>query len=177
MPGELVLSRKEQQRIIIELDGRLVELAVHDIRSDKVRLRFNAPPDVVIDREEVWLRRQAEAAAGNDETKPFISRLEDAELRELEAAAEQYGLRLSNAELRRLDAEADAYQADADAELKLPTGDNELKLAILRDRQQRHRDFHAGYMAALADREKIDHAESHSGDAHDHIESRQDLER
>lgn len=46
----LVLSRKKNEVIRI---GESVELTVVEIRGDKVRLGFTAPPEVRIDREEV----------------------------------------------------------------------------------------------------------------------------
>ncbi len=47
----LVLSRKPMQRIMI---GNDIVLTVVDIRHDKVRLGFEAPPEVAIHREEVF---------------------------------------------------------------------------------------------------------------------------
>lgn len=46
----LVLSRKEDQRIFI---GNDIVLTVVAIIGDKVRLGFEAPPNVIIHREEV----------------------------------------------------------------------------------------------------------------------------
>lgn len=46
----LVLSRKADQKIRI---GDDVVLTIVEIRGDKVRLGFDAPDDVFIDREEV----------------------------------------------------------------------------------------------------------------------------
>ena len=54
----LVLSRKRGERIVI---GPNIELTVVDIRANKVRLAFDAPRDVSIHRQEVFLRIQDES--------------------------------------------------------------------------------------------------------------------
>lgn len=54
----LVLSRKLGEKVRIDGD---IEICVVSIHGDKVRLGFNAPPNVRVDREEVW---QAIVAAG-----------------------------------------------------------------------------------------------------------------
>lgn len=62
----LVLSRKENQRVMVEFpDGPLVEVMVVEIRGDKVRLGFVAPPEVPIHREEIWVQIQ-----GGIDTQP-----------------------------------------------------------------------------------------------------------
>lgn len=47
----LVLSRKEETGVMI---GDSIRVTVVEIRGDKVRLLFEAPPDVSIHREEVY---------------------------------------------------------------------------------------------------------------------------
>lgn len=47
----LVLTRRADEKIYI--DGGRVELTVVAIEGRKVRLGFNAPPDCIIDREEI----------------------------------------------------------------------------------------------------------------------------
>lgn len=60
----LVLSRKENQSVIIPMDdGSQIEVMVVEIRGDKIRLGFSAPRGVPIHREEVW---QAIQQAGID---------------------------------------------------------------------------------------------------------------
>ena len=54
----LVLSRKRGKRIVI---GPNIKLTVVDIRGNKVRLALDAPRDVSIHREEVYLRIQDES--------------------------------------------------------------------------------------------------------------------
>ena len=46
----LVLSRRSGERIIINQD---VELVVIEVRGERVKLGFNAPPDVPIHRAEL----------------------------------------------------------------------------------------------------------------------------
>lgn len=53
----LVLSRKKDEFIVI---GESIRIVVVEIRGDKVRLGIEAPKDVKIDREEIWLKRQEE---------------------------------------------------------------------------------------------------------------------
>ena len=54
----LVLSRRRGERIVI---GGNIELTVVDIGGNKVRLAVNAPRDVSIHRQEVYLRIQDES--------------------------------------------------------------------------------------------------------------------
>lgn len=51
----LVLSRVKGERVIV---GNDVTVEVVEIRGNKVRLGFTAPPTVSVDREEVWLAKQ-----------------------------------------------------------------------------------------------------------------------
>jgi carbon storage regulator len=50
----LVLSRKQDERVIISVGGVKLDILVVDIRGDKVRLGIQAPPEVIVHREEVW---------------------------------------------------------------------------------------------------------------------------
>ena len=50
----LVLSRKHNERCIFTLpDGRRGEMVIVEIRGDKVRLGFQLPEDVAVNRSEV----------------------------------------------------------------------------------------------------------------------------
>lgn len=53
----LILSRKKGQRVVI---GDSVVVTVAEIRSDRVSLAFEAPPEVPIHREEVYDRLAGE---------------------------------------------------------------------------------------------------------------------
>jgi carbon storage regulator len=69
--GLLVLSRHAGEEIMIGggvgLDGRPavpIRLVVVEIRGDKVRLGIEAPPDVVVDRREVFEAKRTGIASG-----------------------------------------------------------------------------------------------------------------
>lgn len=53
----LVLSRRRDEAVMI---GDLIRVVVVDIRDGKVRLGFEAPREVLVHREEVWLDIQGE---------------------------------------------------------------------------------------------------------------------
>jgi carbon storage regulator len=51
----LVLSRKRDERVVIEAGGEIIlQCVVVEVRGDKVRLGFEADPTVKIHRQEVW---------------------------------------------------------------------------------------------------------------------------
>lgn len=60
----LVLSRHVNERVVIVLpDGRRIYVTPLDIRSGfKIRLGFDAPKDIIVDREEV--RREIDEREG-----------------------------------------------------------------------------------------------------------------
>ncbi len=58
----LVLSRREGQRLILS-NG--VAITVKEARNGKASIGIDAPPEVVIDREEVYQRKLKEQAATN----------------------------------------------------------------------------------------------------------------
>jgi carbon storage regulator len=64
----LVLQRHRDERIVITVPGwPAITLEVVDLRGDSVRIGITAPPEVVVDREEVHLakmRGEARAVAG-----------------------------------------------------------------------------------------------------------------
>lgn len=55
----LILSRKEGQRIIIRDD---IVITIVEIHRDRVRIGFEAPNDVTVHREEVYLAIKNEKA-------------------------------------------------------------------------------------------------------------------
>ena len=62
----LNLSRKVGERIVISAPGYPTPIVVFVGGWDKVKVRIgvDAPLDVIIDREEVWDRKQKEVAVG-----------------------------------------------------------------------------------------------------------------
>jgi carbon storage regulator CsrA len=64
----LVLQRRLGEVIVISVPGwPPIPVQVVDLRADKVRLGITAPPEVVVDREEVHLARmrgESRAVAG-----------------------------------------------------------------------------------------------------------------
>ena len=56
----LVLSRKKNQQIVI---GDDIVITIVDVRSDKVRIGIEAPADVPVHRQEVYLAIQKAAEA------------------------------------------------------------------------------------------------------------------
>jgi carbon storage regulator len=58
----LVLSRKVGQVIVI---GDGIRVTVTQIKGDKVRIGIDAPPDVAVDRQEVYERRRESAELGD----------------------------------------------------------------------------------------------------------------
>lgn len=61
----LTLTRLRGERVILSLpDGRKVTIEVSQIDHQKCRLVFDAPQDVVIDREEVYHRKLQERPSG-----------------------------------------------------------------------------------------------------------------
>lgn len=59
----LVLSRKIGEKLFI--DGGRITVEVVDVRGDKVRLGIEAPKDVSVHRQEVWVRIQMEQENGD----------------------------------------------------------------------------------------------------------------
>ncbi len=58
----LVLSRHKDESIMIKLGNDVVKVKIVDIRSDKVRLGFEAPKHIEIYREEIYEKIQKEKA-------------------------------------------------------------------------------------------------------------------
>jgi carbon storage regulator len=67
----LVLSRERNEVIEIQCpDGTLIEIAIVDIRGDKVRVGLDAPKDYIIHRREVANAiREEQAEDGYDKHK------------------------------------------------------------------------------------------------------------
>ncbi len=56
----LVLSRRQGESIVIA--GR-VRVKVECVRGNRVRLAIDAPDEVSVDREEIWVRKRDESAS------------------------------------------------------------------------------------------------------------------
>lgn len=63
----LVLSRQKEQSIII---GDDIKVMVIETRFDKVRLGIEAPKNIPVHREEIWLQIQADSKASADAGQP-----------------------------------------------------------------------------------------------------------
>jgi len=57
----LVLKRSVNEEIIITVNGYMVTIIVAEARDGAVKLGFTAPPAVIVDRREVWERKQRQA--------------------------------------------------------------------------------------------------------------------
>jgi carbon storage regulator len=64
----LVLTRKSNEEVVIQLGSREVRIRVLDAANGRVRLGIDAPRDVAVHREEVWnsIRAWNEAGAAID---------------------------------------------------------------------------------------------------------------
>lgn len=50
----LVLSRRQNEAIVIQVGGEVVRVMVVDTRGDRARIGIDAPRHVAVDREEVY---------------------------------------------------------------------------------------------------------------------------
>ena len=50
----LILSRKAGENVVISVGGKLISVCVVERRNDRLQLAFDADPDVIIHRQEVW---------------------------------------------------------------------------------------------------------------------------
>ncbi len=58
MDGNLVLTRNEMQRVFIQTDTGLIKVTVLPTQKNgQVRLSFEAPANIAIDREEIYIRK------------------------------------------------------------------------------------------------------------------------
>ncbi len=66
----LVLSRRSEESVVVggAAGGRLLKVTVLAIRNGQVRLGFEAEPDVLIHRSEVWER----IGAGGPAAAPVV---------------------------------------------------------------------------------------------------------
>jgi carbon storage regulator len=63
----LVLSRKQEEKIVI---GENIEIAIVEVRGDRVRLGIVAPKDVEVHRKEIYdrIRKEGKRPMGRKET-------------------------------------------------------------------------------------------------------------
>jgi carbon storage regulator len=59
----LILTRRPHESIRL---GSRIRITVLGFKGNQVRIGIEAPPDVSVDREEVWERKQLEARARKD---------------------------------------------------------------------------------------------------------------
>ncbi len=57
----LVLKRNVNEEIVITINGYTVTVIVAEARDGAVKLGFVAPPAVIVDRREVWEKKQRQA--------------------------------------------------------------------------------------------------------------------
>lgn len=71
----LVLSRKLNEKVVINCDGRLIKLTVVGVRGDRVRLGWEADRDIAIHRDEVFraIEREREARDESQAEKSPVS--------------------------------------------------------------------------------------------------------
>lgn len=67
----LVLTRKSGERVICFADARRIVIEVLDCQNGRVRLGIDAPPDVVVHREEI------ERQIGSARTRPAAIKTRD----------------------------------------------------------------------------------------------------
>lgn len=65
----LVLSRLIDESVII---GDNIKVTIVDVRGNKVRLGFEAPKDVEIFRQEIWLERLSENNRESTSVEPEL---------------------------------------------------------------------------------------------------------
>ena len=54
----LILTRKVGETIVI--GDNVIKVSIHGVRGNQVRIGIDAPIDVIVDREEIHLRKQQE---------------------------------------------------------------------------------------------------------------------
>ncbi len=67
--GMLVLTRKKDESVMI---GD-IEVKVVDVKGGKVKLGIKAPKEVIVDRREIYLEKQAEEAGAHDNSNSTVS--------------------------------------------------------------------------------------------------------
>ena len=65
----LILTRRPQESIRL---GSRIRITVLGFKGNQVRIGIEAPPDVSIDREEIWERKQIEVRMRRDAGQPAV---------------------------------------------------------------------------------------------------------
>lgn len=55
----LILSFKNQEKLMIDFGGVLAEVTVLGVKGDHVSLGIDAPKDVIVDREKIYRKRKS----------------------------------------------------------------------------------------------------------------------
>jgi carbon storage regulator len=63
----LILTRRPHESIRL---GSRIRITVLGFKGNQVRIGIEAPPEVTIDREEIWERKQHEARASRSDGQP-----------------------------------------------------------------------------------------------------------
>ena len=63
----LILTRRPHESIRL---GSRIRVTVLGFKGNQVRIGIEAPPEVTVDREEIWERKQLEARANRSEGRP-----------------------------------------------------------------------------------------------------------
>lgn len=54
----LILGRRKGQSVCIILpDNQVIKMSVHNIKNNQVALSYDAPKDIIIDREEIHFKK------------------------------------------------------------------------------------------------------------------------
>lgn len=56
--GNLVLTRRIGERVMMNIDSQLIIATILDANESGIKLGINAPKNITVDREEVYLRRK-----------------------------------------------------------------------------------------------------------------------
>ncbi len=67
----LILTRRPHEIIRI---GNQIRVTVLGFKGNQVRIGIEAPPEVSVDREEIWVRKQREARGESTSAAELISR-------------------------------------------------------------------------------------------------------
>lgn len=64
----LILTRRINEKLVIDFNGKKVEVSVLGIKGNQVRIGCNADRDVEIHREEIWNKIKREEESENNQS-------------------------------------------------------------------------------------------------------------